>query len=71
LVSRNNISGVVRSGSSLRQGTEAFGLVRLAIAVYEARAGDRHFAEDRSQGQIVLPLAALGLPTGGAVAVRL
>jgi len=45
--------------------------MRLAIAVYDARAWDRHFAEDRPHGQIVLPLAALGLPTGGAVQVRL
>src|SRR6516165_6536030 len=57
--------------AAARQGTEAFGVVRLAFAVYDARAGDRHFAEDRPHGQIVLPLAGLGLPTGDAVAVRL
>ena len=45
--------------------------MRLAIAIHNARAWDRHFAENRAHGQIVLAFAVLRLSAGRAVPVRL
>ena len=52
----------------MRQGTEALGLVGLAITMQQPWAGDRDFAEDRPQGKIVMSLAVprLRKKAGGA-----
>jgi hypothetical protein len=54
---------------NLRQGTEALGVVRLAITMQQPRAGDRDFAEDTPLGNIVMPLAGLRLPAVGGLPV--